>query len=129
MKNYLDNPKSYEPLFFGKVDTVYTDYSDIRDSIYRIYHEAKKDYELFINYKKDKLNNLAKLYEADGINGEKTMERLKGYADSVESSFIPTPICTEVFHEFRAENKFGAIVKESHLFRIGLNEKWVRVYF
>lgn len=125
----IDNPRSYEPVSFGTLNTVYTDYNDITDEKYAEYREARRDYENYLRYVREGLNILAEYSKAEAMENKKKMDRMQPYADSVEAAFVPEPKYMSIWHEFRSENRYGATVKESHFFRVSLDWSRVRPLF
>lgn len=107
----IDNPDKYEPISFDPIDTLYTSYYD--DFTYRKYESAKD------NFERDK-----KFYEEYGSSfyykemkdAEKEYKSLEAAADSIKRNFVPEIDYIICRHTYRAENKFGAIVKETELF-------------
>lgn len=129
MMNALDNPKAYEPVSFSTVDTIYTNYDDITDSLYVIYREAKRSYEWDKDFYEDADSFMKKYYKDEMSKSKKIIDKLQNYADSIESAFVRKPEYLSIYHTYRAENKFGAIVKESHFYRISFDYNRVRVEF
>ena len=130
MLEVLDNPKAYEPISFTPVDTVYSGYDSITDSLYGVYREASSSYRLEKELYEDEYESFIKKYYIERMQkSQRTIDSLQSYADSVESNFVPRPLYLSLFHTYRAENKFGAIVKESHFFKISFDYNRVRVEF
>lgn len=130
VKNYLmetlDNPEAYEPVSFSVLDTVYTSFDDIYDSKYRQYARARETVDEYDEYIRKGFDAIAELESGDAEEARKVVNELRNYADSVEAQFVPRPERLSLLHTFRCENKYGAIVKESHLFSMSLDFTGVR---
>lgn len=129
MRDALDNPKAYEPVSFSPVDTIYTTYDSITDSLYTVYRKAKRSYRLDKSFYDDADLFMKEYYKEEMQKSKKTIDELQPYADSIESHFIPKPRHLSIHHTYRAENKFGAIVKESHFYTISFDYSRVRIEF
>ena len=112
----IDNPDKYEPVSFEPIDTLYTSYYD--DFTYRKYESAKDDFErdkkFYEEYKSDKF--MGSYYYKEMKAAEKEYKSLEAAADSIKRNFVPEIEYIICRHTYRAENKFGAIVKETELF-------------
>ena len=112
----IDNPDKYEPISFDPIDTLYTSYYD--DFTYREYESAKDNFErnknFYEQYKGDKF--MGTFYRKEMLESEKEYKSLEAAADSIKKNFMPEIDYIICRHTYRAENKFGAIVKETELF-------------
>lgn len=117
LKNSLNDPSSYQPIFFSKMDTVltqleddnkYYSYKELTDTNMFITNDIIRNFQLYKKRKKVKYYD--SLYNA-GIKG----------VDSCKKAFKPKLNYYAIVHSYRAKNGFGALTIHNTLFHLKSN--------
>ena len=151
VENYLminlNDPSSYQSVEFGKVDSLFDNYSDtkqftqIQDSITTTIESLDKSTNLFGSistenawshvrydwYSGSKFDKVEK-HQIDSLNNEiDKLQKLSLYLinrDKVlDSLYIPKFIGYTIEHKYRAKNKMGALELEDKVFKLDTNLK------
>lgn len=121
MKKNLNDPSSYEPVEFSKLDSLFSyfrnsqEWSDIRDSVDKyehIYEDHISSYSWVKERAQEKMKDLGLSF--DEVKG-KTFYFLEKQ-DSLEKNYKPEWIGWEMKHKFRAKNGFGAMKLDEEIF-------------
>lgn len=108
----LNDPKSYESVKFGKIDTIYTSFSDDA-SFYKLPDNS-------LDLRTKDLTSNFDLYEARKTNGyyDKIDKRNELAVDSFKKVYKPKIKCLQVEHTYRAKNGFNALTMHTTGFNI-----------
>jgi hypothetical protein len=140
IKKYLDSslndPHSYEPISFGKLDTIYS--PPIKNKLYKNLEEEifKKGVRLLMlekygmdsvagdkgyrstNYDADLLHLETKSIREDSVAEEKKI-------DSLTKKIKQSPYIFQMTHTYRAKNGFGALIASTSTFFVTQDFKQV----
>gem|GEM_PF-6190181 len=131
IKGYLDStlndPKSYEPMKFDKIDTVFTawQYSDKEGTEYFKKFESKKEEQKVLGDKASETLTGAVYSEAKYNTAKAALEKaddevleMAKYIDSKNEKYKGSVAYYKVKHQFRAKNGFGALTIDDAVFSI-----------
>ena len=119
LKETLNDPKSYEAVNFGKLDSAFTLIKENLDYIeanagYEVYSQStldKSNYEYFDSYK------LKYVVDFDLWNAEiDTAKKYLAILEKMESEFIPEFKGWSMTHKLRAKNAMGAVILNEYIF-------------
>jgi len=115
LRKSLNDYKSYEPVEFSSLDTIFSSLDTWKpyDSIARLRDAAdviaktfKQENEKYF-YNKPKLANS---FLQDALKEEDTVRTMTNLLDSMNRKFFPKRIGWKMTHTLRAKNAFGAVV-------------------
>ena len=123
LKENLNNPKSYEPIRFSTLDSVFTLLEHDRD-----YHISKVMFDLY-NEEHGEIMRELRIYS--GVRGQRdvnemALQRASAVVDSmrvmseritrIRNEFVPQFVGWQMEHEMRATNTMNALVKSTYVF-------------
>lgn len=117
VKDNIDDPKSYESVSFSKIDTIWTNFDDSPQGkdIAEKYHDATfnlHNNELYLNDDEAKKIYPNAIFADSIVYYQHLSDSLKPIYDKQLSDFIEEPKLFYIKHIFRANNKFGALIKD-----------------
>lgn len=111
----LNDPKSYESVSFSPLDTIFTRFED--EAIAKDYSTAKFKVKFYSDLKSDSeydqyIRNHPEVHADDSIaHYQALVDANKDAYDQAEQSFVPAIDVMWMTHEYRANNKMGALIK------------------
>lgn len=116
MKAKLDDPKSYESVSFGKLDSVFSPFDESKEGIELNLKEDKlSEREAELSAKVDVTESISELEKIIKESKEITQKRSDLIDTIIDKSlkYKGTFCGYEITHSFRAKNKMGALVLDS----------------
>lgn len=111
----LDDPKSYESVSFTQLDTIYTRFED--EAFADDFSTAKFKVKFYSDLKTDReydryMRDHPEVHIDDSISFYQAyLDRNREEYDQAEKAFVPAIDVMWLAHEYRANNKMGALIK------------------
>jgi hypothetical protein len=130
LAKHLNDPKSYQPDSFGKLDSIFSSFYDTKEGIELMtaYGDLGKDMREVQSkiYSAKSISDLDKIEEQEKIFSEKR-DSISELMDEKELKYKGNLTGFRTTHSYRAKNKMGALVLEENAFLLDKDLEVIRM--